>query len=569
MYSVYVNDRFVKDFSNACCLVRNRQYIVPIVSQSDMRERTLIQRGHMRRMVQTIGRAIGRPAGNPFVLMFVFGIGAGVFGLAAGRAVFDATSSDAFCEVCHAHPQAAWSWRKGPHYKNTAGMVAHCADCHLPPAGLPRFYHKARMGLRDVWGTVAGNPAAIDWDARSVPELAATYTFDAACRRCHQDLYSLDLTPKGVQGHEYYLANASKIRCINCHLTAGHWHAGPAEMVNIPTPGAERIVAPVYPPSDSSFRTYTETILGTGVTFNMVAVPGGTVEMGSPPDEPFRDADEGPQTTVTFPQFWMGEIEVSWAEFDAFLAATGQPGRHDADAVAAVVDTVRADAVTGPTPPYGNPDQGWGRGLRPAITMTRHAAETYCRWLSAVTGATYRLPTEAEWEYACRAGTAGPYWFDADPRRVSGRPLRSRLFGPEDSAIAPYAWFDRNSGGKTQPGYTAKPNPFGLYNMLGNVWEFTATPYRPELSGTGDGSGDAPAGTASSDAYASVIRGGSYRCDPADLRCAMREPTRDDAWLMTDPQSPKSIWWYSDCRDVGFRVVRQYDGPAVGTGRGD
>ena len=252
--------------------------------------------------------------------------------------------------------------------------------------------------------------------------------------------------------------------------------------------------------------------------------------------------------------FWIGEIEVTWDEFDAFYAARGTGRKTTGESVAAVVDKVVVDAVTGPTPPYGSPDQSWGKGLRPVITMTHHAAEVYCAWLSKITGDEYRLPTEAEWEYACRGGADGPYWFEADPKAVSERSLWNRWFGAEDT-VHPYAWYDRNSGSRTQPPYALQPNPLGLYAMLGNVWELTATPYSPEGPGTGGASIESTGGVIE---YA--IRGGSYRSDPADLRSAEREPTRHDRWLLTDPQLPKSIWWYSDTREVGFRIVRTYRG---------
>jgi len=201
------------------------------------------------------------------------------------------------------------------------------------------------------------------------------------------------------------------------------------------------------------------------------------------------------------------------------------------------------DAVTGATPPYGKPDQNWGMGRRPAISMSWHAAETYCRWLAQVTGKSYRLPTEAEWEYACRAGTQTPYFFEGDPAKYD----KKGIFGgkPDTSVINTYVIYRSNSPSKTQEPEAVKANPWGLKNMSGNVAEFCSDMYE----GTDE----------------HVIRGGSYRDGAAGIRSASRDYTRTAEWLKTDPQMPKSIWWYSDCFYVGFRVVMEFDQSAVGS----
>ncbi len=135
----------------------------------------------------------------------------------------------------------------------------------------------------------------------------------------------------------------------------------------------------------------------------------------------------------------------------------------------------------------------------------------------------------------------------------------NRMFGTDDSIIDQYVWFDRNSGSRTQPPYTLEPNPFGLHNMLGNVREFCLDWYDPDIYRTYAGSGPVTDPRGASGGREHVVRGGSYRDDPADLRAADRGHTEHDRWLLTDPQSPKSIWWYSDVKDVGFRVVREMD----------
>jgi formylglycine-generating enzyme required for sulfatase activity len=221
-----------------------------------------------------------------------------------------------------------------------------------------------------------------------------------------------------------------------------------------------------------------------------------------------------------------------------------------------VVKDKKTDAISGATPPWGAPDQGWGKGSRPAITMSWYAANVYCRWLSQVTGKKYRLPTEAEWEYACRAGTETPYFFPGDPKKLSSRGFGKKLFGPDTSNIASYAIYNINSSSKTGEPSFVRSNPFGLLNMPGNVAEFCSDVYSADFF-KADSLGINPKGPARGPEH--VIRGGSFKSDAADLRSAARDYTKTRAWLVTDPQMPKSIWWYSDCIDVGFRVVCDID----------
>jgi formylglycine-generating enzyme required for sulfatase activity len=255
----------------------------------------------------------------------------------------------------------------------------------------------------------------------------------------------------------------------------------------------------------------------------------------------------------------MGKTEVSWNEYLAFFKATGSEGRKE---MTGQLNNTEVDAITGPTPPWGAVDQGWGKTTGPAITMTHYAAETYCKWLSKVTGKNYRLPTEAEWEYACRAGTTSPYFFEGDPRKYSKNTLKNKIFGPDTSIINSYIIYSLNSNGKTHTPSEVKPNKFGLLNMLGNVSEFCKDWYSPDTyaSYSKEIVVD-PQGPVHGLEH--VIRGGSFLSDAAEVRCATRDYTRTDAWLITDPQIPKSIWWYSDCVFVGFRVVCEQNDPDI------
>ena len=511
---------------------------------------------HVLSAVQSIFGILGRQ------YKLLAGILIGVLLVFLGHAGIEYTSTNEFCGRCHVHPHVTVSWKKSTHFKNESGVVVHCVECHLPPGGVPYFTEKTRLGIRDAYGAVFKDTENIDWELKSSIEHAAVYTFDSSCLKCHQDLYSRGLTPKGVRAHEYYLKLREDpdkdLRCINCHIAVGHFRTEPVETMELVE--EEKIEQPVYPPDSGEFVNYTEVLPGTEVSFNMIVVPGGTFTLGSPQLESYRSEDEGPAREVALNPFWMGEIEVSWREFEVFYDQTATKGRQDSPTPVIAKD-IEVDAITGPTPPYGNPDQGWGKGLRPAITMTYHTAVVYCEWLSKVTGKTYRLPTEAEWEYACRAGTEEPYFFDGDPKKLTSNSWINRLFGIDDTTIKDYVWYAGNSAGKTQPPYRNKPNPWGLYNMLGNVKEFCLDWYEPDTYGSYPGSDTVSNPRGSADGTEHVIRGGSYASDPADLRSAARDRTDHDRWLLTDPQIPKSIWWYSDAKEVGFRVVREYGQP--------
>lgn len=280
----------------------------------------------------------------------------------------------------------------------------------------------------------------------------------------------------------------------------------------------------------SSPTSYTETVPGSPVSFEMVGIPGGTFLMGSPPDEAGRDADEGPQVAVTVAPFWLGAHEVTWDEFDQF-AFVGNKGVRAID-----LPPDAADALTRPTLPYGDEARGFSKGRRPAIDVAWHGAMAYCRWLSERTGKAYRLPTEAEWEFAARAGAT-----DAHPANLDA-----------------VAWHRDNSDFKPQPVGTRAPNAFGLYDMLGNVAEWTVEQYHPDRYATlaaGTTPIERPVALADNRRYPHVTRGGSFEDRPAQLRYANRFPSSEE-WSQRDPQQPKSIWWHTDAWYVGLRVAR-------------
>jgi formylglycine-generating enzyme required for sulfatase activity len=493
-----------------------------------------------------------------FLLLLIFA--AGITVALAGHSLLKYTSTNTFCESCHVHPHATLSWKQGPHFDTKSGLVAQCADCHLPPPDSSGFLiAKVNAGARDVYGTLFKDAAKINWTEKARREEAVNHVFKSACLHCHQNLFPRDLSKKGEDAHLHYTQKAAQLHCLNCHLEVGHFRKERLEaMAAAASQPAENLIIFNEAAKVSDFVNFTEKIPGTPVSFEMVAIPGGEFTIGSPENEAYRHPDEGPQRTLKIKSFWMGKAEVSWWEYETFYKQTGGEGRSS-DQVGSKEKTSQVVAVTGPTPPYGNPDQGWGRGDRPAITMTHFAAQKYCEWLSKVTGKTYRLPTEAEWEYASRGNTQTAFFFDGEPGQFQTDRLWNRIFGADTSVINRYVISAINSGGKTFPPAAVQPNPFGLVNMLGNVREFCADWYADDVY-TGYPAGSVIENPTGPESGAErVIRGGSYKNSAADLRIARRDYTRKDAWLMTDPQVPKSRWWYSDCNDVGFRVVCEYE----------
>ncbi len=475
----------------------------------------------------------------------------------SGKVVVERTSTDAFCASCHIHPQATQSWNRSTHADNQRGIHVHCVECHLPPHGEGYLVEKTKTGLRDVCGILFKDPETLDWEAKSQVEYAKGHTYEKACITCHVNNSPIGLTEDGREAHLYYEEHREELHCINCHITVGHYDPDRLHAKNVEFGLESDVVEDLYfePAAISGFIDYMEFIPGSRVSFEMIAIPGGTFEMGSAEGETFRDEDEGPVREVSVSDFFIGRAEVSWDEYLAFFKQTGVQGKTSDAYLNLPQDDL--DAISGPTPPWGAPDQGWGQGSLPAITMTHHAATVYCQWLSKVTGKKYRLPTEAEWEYAARGGTTGPYFFDGDPKKYANQGIWNKVFGVDTSTINSHVVYQQNSPSKTlAPGNTLT-NPFGLVNMLGNVAELCGDWYSADvLSSYPAGPVDDPAGPATGTEH--VIRGGSYRDDAGSVRCASRDFTKTELWLKTDPQIPKSIWWYSNCTYVGFRVVCEY-----------
>ncbi|MGY8688509.1 MAG: SUMF1/EgtB/PvdO family nonheme iron enzyme, partial [Verrucomicrobiales bacterium] len=210
---------------------------------------------------------------------------------------------------------------------------------------------------------------------------------------------------------------------------------------------------------EGGMAAYSNVVKITSANYHMVPIKGGELTLGSPAGEEDRRTDEGPQVKVKVESFWMGKHEVTWDEYGSFMITAVDRYKDGAKKAPEADDTI-VDAVSMPTPPYMEMSFGMGQEGFPAISMTQHAANKYCQWLSAQTGHFYRLPTETEWEYACRAGTNTAY-----------------SFGNDVDDLEDHGWFFDNSDGKYQPVGKLKPNPWGLYDMHGNVMEWTCDHY--------------------------------------------------------------------------------------------
>jgi formylglycine-generating enzyme required for sulfatase activity len=293
---------------------------------------------------------------------------------------------------------------------------------------------------------------------------------------------------------------------------------------------------------NADHRSYTEAIPGSMVKFDMVAVPGGTYVIGSPDAEAGRGTDEGPQRPITIRPFWIGKHEVTWDEFDLFWKTEVDIDPNNPPPP----EPKGPDASTFPTPPYVDPDYNHRHEGHPALCMTQHCAMEYCRWLSKRTGKIYRLPTEAEWEYACRAGSKSAY-----------------SFGDDAAKLEEYGWYKKNSPdddharGTTHKVGSLKPNAWGIHDMHGNVTEWCVDHYQKDIYSTYpiDKPMVSPVLLPTARRWSHVTRGGSWADGPEMLRSAARRAS-DPSWMKHDPQEPKSIWWLTKMDVIGMRLVR-------------
>jgi formylglycine-generating enzyme required for sulfatase activity len=247
--------------------------------------------------------------------------------------------------------------------------------------------------------------------------------------------------------------------------------------------------------------------------------------MGSPATEQGHQPEEEPLTKVDVRSFAIGETDVTVAQWGAFVAATGRPdGLGCAYSGLAGDETARASWR----------HLGFAQGTdEPVVCVSWNEAQAYVRWLSNKTGRAYRLPTEAEWEYAARAGTSTVYpWGDTASHDRAN-------YGAETCCSSATGGADRWL--YTSPVRSFPANAFGLYDMIGNVWQWTQDCYGETLAGR---STSATAVDRQSCQYR-VARGGTWGDTPALIRSAARNYAPPPGTVVTDYRSA----------GFGFRLV--------------
>lgn len=270
----------------------------------------------------------------------------------------------------------------------------------------------------------------------------------------------------------------------------------------------------------------------TAISFEMIAIPGAIYEMGSEASDSIKSSDDHPVHLVKIDSLWVGKYEVTWELFELFL----DKNKDLFDSIPQE-KSMRVDAITRPSPPFEDPSFGMGKKGFPVISISPYAAISFSKWLSAITGRFYRLPTEAEWEYICKGGSSNDDFF-ADKRDSLGQ----------------YAWTYENSDYQYAKVGQKLPNAFGIYDVLGNVAEWTLDYYEEDFYSAEKDSIAKNPWNIPRKLHPRVYRGGSYDDDSVDVSSIKRGVS--GLYLQkNDPQIPKSFWWYTDAAFIGFRIV--------------
>lgn len=304
------------------------------------------------------------------------------------------------------------------------------------------------------------------------------------------------------------------------------------------------------------FDDHTREIPNSSQIIDLVAVPGGSFLMGS---------TETGQTEVELDPFWISRYEITWDQYNLFLEDSIEDLRRElyqvfygvdietADAISAPTWTeemlevlreseIPADVISIPSPSWGDLTGGMGTSGYPAINITQYAALMFTKWLTIKTGDFYRLPTEAEWEFACRAGNYGDY---------------APFYHPE---IDDYAWHRGNSDRSYHRVDSKQPNPFGIHNMIGNVAEWTMDQFFEDYHDRLEGEPAINPWFKPDQLYPRSVRGGSWMDQPEAASCLQRRGS-DPSWKRNDPQLPKSLWWHTNAFHIGFRIVKPKNQP--------
>ncbi|MFC1626451.1 formylglycine-generating enzyme family protein [Pseudomonadota bacterium] len=241
-----------------------------------------------------------------------------------------------------------------------------------------------------------------------------------------------------------------------------------------------------------------DTVVEPLVNMSLVYIEPGKFIMGSPEDEIDHYSDEKQHEVEIKKGFWMGQYEVTFEQYDAFTKSTHRAKANDLN--------------------------NWGRGDHPVIYVKWFYAHEFTKWLSKTTGHKYRLPTEAEWEYAARAGTSSAFSFGEHIAGMDNHSFFKRLLDSEKEGadaqralIDQYAWYGENANQQTHPVGQKKPNPWGLYDMHGNVWEWTCSVYSETFDGSEQRCIDKPKSNAKRS-----VRGGAWSFYAKGMRSADR-----------------------------------------------
>lgn len=283
----------------------------------------------------------------------------------------------------------------------------------------------------------------------------------------------------------------------------------------------------VFQSSPTSFLNYTEEL--DNLSIEMVAIPGGTFQMGNE-DSTNAKANELPLHEVQIDSFWLAKYEVTWDLYEKWLNRdkSNETFSDQTNKLA-----IEVDAISGASTPYIDMSFGMGKEGYPATSMTQYGGLTFCKWLSAKTGHFYRLPTEAEWEYACKKGL-------------------------DTIELTEKAWYRDNSDEAYHKVGEKPANALGIHDMLGNVAEWTMDQYIEDFYQKSPKNAPWAYPT---ELYPRIVRGGSWKDKTNRCNCTYRRKSHPN-WKQIDPQLPKSRWWHTSAPFVGIRLVRPYKTPS-------